>query len=191
MVMLLVRVSQVIKDWGKGRSWTVRALLLPFFIYVGYRYLVDPMYCSIFEGANLGVHELGHFVFGFDGEFLAVAGGTILQLAVPFICAIMFLKQPDYYALCLCGVWFSTNLYGVARYVGDARELALPLVSVGGGAVYHDWEYMLSTLNILSWDKTIAAVIRIFAFISIWGSIAAGVWMLWLIRKSNGEKWSE
>jgi hypothetical protein len=168
-----------VKQWCRGRSVTARGLLLVFLIYVGYRHFVNPDYCSIFGGVNLGVHELGHIIFGFAGEFVSIAGGTILQLAAPIACAVMFLRQPDYYALCLCGVWLSTNLYGIATYVADARELVLPLVSVGGGEVIHDWNYMLSRMNILSWDKAIAAFLRGCALILMWGSIIIAIWMLW------------
>jgi len=114
---------------------------------------------------------------------MTIAGGTILQLAAPLASAIMFIRQPDYFALCFCGVWLSTNLYNVARYVEDARTQVLPLVTVGGGDAIHDWHYLLSRMNILSWDTTIATFIRIVAFISMWGSIAAGIWMLWLMAR--------
>ncbi len=155
--------------------------MLLFFIYTGVRLLIDPAYCSIFSGADLGVHEFGHILFGFAGQFIAVAGGTIAQLAAPLICAVMFWRQPDYFALTLTGVWLAVNLYGIAVYAADAPILALPLVTVGGGngEVYHDWEYMLSTLGILGWSSAIAFTIRLFAFIFMWGSIAAGGWMIW------------
>ena len=134
----------------------------------------------------MGVHEFGHLILAFDGKFLEIAGGTIVQLAVPIICFFMFTRQPDYYALSLCGVWLSTNLYHIATYVADARALALPLVTVGGGGeVIHDWNYMLSRLNILSWDTAIARGIRVLAFIVMWGSIVYAIWLLWLMFKSG------
>ena len=173
-----------IKDWCHGKNWTWRIGLLLFFIYLGVRYLVDPAYYSFFGGANLGVHELGHILFGFLGQFMAVAGGTITQLAAPIICAVMFWRQPDYFAISLAGVWLATNLYGVAVYVADAQNMELPLVSVGGGEVYHDWEYMLSTLNILYLNGQIAQAFRITALLLMWLSIAYGCWIVWLMIRS-------
>jgi len=61
------------------------------------------------SGADLGVHEFGHILFGFAGQFIAVAGGTIAQLAAPLICAVMFWRQPDYFALTLTGVWLAVT----------------------------------------------------------------------------------
>jgi hypothetical protein len=82
-------------------------------------------------------------------------------------------------------VWLSTNFYHVALYVGDARAQMLPLVSVGGGDVIHDWYYILSRLHILSWDTRIAGCTRFIAFVFMWGSIAIAVWMLWEMAKSR------
>jgi hypothetical protein len=42
----------------------------------GYRY-------HFLDGVNLLIHEAGHVVFGSVGQTVAVAGGTILQLAFP------------------------------------------------------------------------------------------------------------
>jgi len=181
----LGKIHEKIKKWCKGRIWYVRALLLIVLIYFGFRHLVNPFYSSIFGGINLGIHELGHIIFSFGGQFITIAGGTILQLAAPLICAAIFVFQPDYFAVCVCGVWLSTNFYNVATYVGDARAQMLPLVSVGGGDAIHDWHYIFSRMHILSWDTGIAAFIRFLAFISMWGSIVIAVWMLWVMAKSE------
>jgi hypothetical protein len=92
--------------------------------------------------------------------------------------------------LCLCGSWLATNLYGIATYAADARELDLPLANVGGGEAAHDWNFMLEAVGLLSLDTTIAALFRLIAFAVAWSSVAAGAWMLWRMqhdpRASNG-----
>lgn len=182
------KIPEKIKTWCKGRIWHVRALLLIIFVYIGFRHLVNPFYSSIFGGINLGIHELGHIIFSFGGQFITIAGGTILQLAVPLICATLFMFQPDYFAVCVCGVWLSTNFYSVATYVGDARAQMLPLVSVGGGDAIHDWHYLLSRMHLLSLDTGIAAFTRLLAFILMWGSIVIAFWMLWVMAQHRSEK---
>ena len=154
---------------------------------MGVRHLANAGYTSLFGGINLGIHEMGHIVLGWAPEFIAVAAGTLFQLAAPVISGFLFLGQPDYFALPVCGVWLSTNLYHVATYMADARALTLPLVTVGaeGGEVEHDWNYMLSALGLLGWDIRLAALVRVLAFLSMWGSIAAGVWVLAVIVKTN------
>jgi hypothetical protein len=174
-----------IEIWCRGRMWYLRAILLLFFVYIGCRHLANPSYTSIFGGLNLVIHELGHIIFRFTGEFIMIAGGTILQLIVPLASAVMFIFQPDYFAVTVCGVWFATNLYGVAYYVADARAQMLQLVTVGGGETIHDWHYLLSHLHILSWDTGIAAFVRFLAFLAMWGSIVMGFWMVYIMARQR------
>ncbi len=101
----------------------------------------------------------------------------------------MFLRQPDYFALSVCGAWLGTNIYGVATYMADARTQELPLVSVGGGSdIIHDWHYMLSDLHLLAWDTRFAAFTRLIAFVVIWGSVAFGAWILWKMARSRAHR---
>ncbi|HVS25914.1 MAG TPA: hypothetical protein VHE58_01165 [Burkholderiales bacterium] len=176
-----------IETWCRGRLWYGRALFLLWLAWIGIEHLRDPLYSSLFGGLNLGIHEAGHLLFRFFGfEFLMVAGGTLLQLAAPVGAAVMFLRQPDYFALSVCGAWLAINFYNVAIYMADARAMELPLVSVGGGGdVIHDWHYMLSTLHLLAWDTRFAAFTRLIAFLVMWGSIAFGAWMLWKMAKTR------
>jgi hypothetical protein len=177
-----------IENWCRGRIWYGRALLLLWLAWIGIEHLRDPLYSSLFGGLNLGTHEAGHLLFAYFGfEFLMVAGGTLLQLAAPVGAAVVFLRQPDYFALSVCGAWLATNFYNVATYLADARAQELPLVSVGGGAgeVMHDWHYMLSHLHLLAWDTRFASFARLIAFLVMWGSVAFGAWMLWKIARSR------
>jgi hypothetical protein len=53
-------------------------------------------------------------------------------------------------------VWLGENLMNVARYAGDAREQALPLV---GGEI-HDWNWLLGRAGLLAHEDAIAAGIH-------------------------------
>lgn len=175
-----------VKSWCEGRHWPGRAVLLAFFVYLGIRYLGNPQYHSMFDGINLGIHEAGHLLFRFLGsDFLYMAGGTLLQVAAPLFAMIMFVRQPDYFAVPICGCWLATNLYGVATYMADARARALPLVTVGGGDARHDWYYLFSRMGLLSMDTTIAGFVRVLAFLSMWGGIAVAVWILYRMAVST------
>jgi hypothetical protein len=156
-------------------------LVLLLCVYIGISHLSNPAYWGFFGGVNLGIHEFGHLLFGVGGKFISVLGGTIAQLSLPIICAVAFLWQRDYFAICFCGVWFSSSMYNVAWYLADARAQQIPLL--GGNAVTHDWHYLLSQMHILPWDKTIALILRVFAFMIMWGSIFLGAWMIWLMVK--------
>jgi hypothetical protein len=174
-----------VDDWARGRLWWVRAPLLLYFAYVGVRHLGDPEYNSLFGGINLGIHEAGHLALMWAPRFLMVLGGTLFQCAAPVVAAWLFLRQPDYFAVPICGAWLSTNLYYVATYMADARALELPLVSVGGGEVDHDWNYMLDALGIITWDTRMAFLVRVLAFVLMWGSLAVGGWILAQMAKNR------
>ena len=180
-------LEKEIGAWCAGKVWQWRAPILAWLAYIGVRHLFDPMYTSLFGGLNLGIHEGGHIAMGWAPEFFMVAGGTLFQLAAPLIAAFLFLRQPDYFAVPFCGAWLSINLYNVATYVGDAREMGLPLVTVGSGegGVEHDWNYMLSALHLINLDTAIAGLIRVLAFALMWGSILACAWVLRKMAKTR------
>lgn len=107
---------------------------------------------SITHGLNLAIHETGHLVFLPFGEFLHFAGGTLFQLVVPLGFLGYFLRRGDRHAASLMLWWVGVNLWDIAPYVDDARNLELPLV--GGGE--HDWNYLLEELGVLHLDHVIA-----------------------------------
>jgi hypothetical protein len=174
-------IRDAVAAWCAGRSWPWRAPILLWLGWIGLRHLADPLYDSLFGALNLGLHEAGHLVFSWlPGQFLAVAGGTLLQLAAPVMAAVMFMRQPDYFAVPVCGAWLGMNLYNVAAYMADARAQVLPLVTVGDGdcVVCHDWAYMLDAVGLLRLDTALAFLVRVLAFVTMWASVAIGAWML-------------
>jgi hypothetical protein len=176
----LEEVADEVDAWCAGRSWLARTPVVAWFAWIGVRHLADPLYESLFGALNLGIHEAGHLLFSWFGLFLMVAGGTLLQLAAPLGSAVMFWRQPDWFALPICGAWLATNLYNVATYMADARAMELPLVTVGGGEplVGHDWNYLLGTVGLLAQDAFLAGALRLLAFVVLWGSLAVATWMV-------------
>ncbi len=185
----IARTLDDVDDWCAGHSPWPRAPLLLYMAYVGVRHLGDTDYTSLLGPLNLGIHEAGHLLFSFlSSDFLTVLGGTLLQLAAPIVSAFLFFRQPDYFAVAFCGSWLATNLYNVATYMADARELDLPLVSVGGGEGDHDWNFMLSAVGLLNQDTHLATLVRLLAFVVAWGSIAAGGWLLMRMHTASRER---
>jgi hypothetical protein len=163
--------------WCQGRSWLVRLPLLIWFIYVLFKHWDNR---SILAPANLGIHELGHFVLSPLGTFIGILGGTLFQLLIPVGLMINFYQQGDFFAIALCFGWLSTNLFDIAAYVADARSMSLPLVSpFGVENVIHDWNYLLGKMGLLQYDATIAFILRCSATISMLICLIAGFWLLW------------
>jgi len=176
-----IRMYREVETWCTGRVWYGRAVLVGVFVWMGYHHLVDDRYWGLFGYLNLGIHELGHMVFRPLGWFMYVLGGTLGQLLVPVISVFMFRRQRDYFALTLSGAWLSTNLYNVATYMADARARVLPLVTPFGKHAEHDWYKLFGHMGLLAYDTKIAAGVRVIAFVLMWGSVAAGAWMCYLM----------
>jgi hypothetical protein len=161
-----------------GKLWQPRALLLAICCWIFWRHLQNPLYGGIVKGLNLAIHELGHVVFGFLGDFMAIAGGTILQLAIPLVGFWMFYRQRDYFAIAVALCWLGTNFFDVAAYAADARAGQLPLVSIGGGDPEHDWFIMLAETNLLYYDKVIGGLFRGLGILSFGAGLTFGIWVL-------------
>jgi hypothetical protein len=166
-------------QWCHGRMWYVRLPLLVWFAYILVNHIADPMYQSLFKSLNLGIHELGHPLFSYFGEFMHAAGGTILQCAAPVAAMVMFARMRDYFAIAVCFGWLSTNLFDVATYVADARARVLPLVTPGRWEAQHDWYYMLGRLGMLHWDGTLAFLLRVAAVATMLICLVGGGYLLW------------
>jgi hypothetical protein len=174
------------RAWALGRNPWIRLPILLWLAWILLHHLTDPDYASLIAGLNLGIHELGHFVFAPFGEFLTAAGGTLLQCIVPIVGAIMFLRQRDWFAITFATGWLATNFFNIAPYVADARARELPLVSPGAGDPIHDWYYLLGRLHLLHADTVIGSLFQMAGTLTMAASIAAATWLLVIMLRSRG-----
>ncbi len=158
--------------------------MLAYVAYAGWRHYSDPEYGSIFSGITLAIHELGHVIFGPFGEWLGIAGGSITQLAAPLAVALIMLRQRDYFGVAVGGGWLSISLSNLAVYIADARAEDLPLYSLGGGDVIHDWNYLLGSLHLLPKDAAIAGGVRFAALVFLVLSVFLGAWLCRVMARS-------
>jgi hypothetical protein len=129
------------------------------------------------------VHEGGHLFFGYFGEFIGVAGGTLMQLGVPAMLAAYFTLQRQVQGTAFCAFFFFEQFLPVARYMADARAEDLPLLTVGDSDdVIHDWNYLFGRLGCLNHDAQIAHVVRFLGWIGMLGTVA---WMVWRSLESK------
>ena len=95
---------------------------------------------------NLAFHEAGHLFLGFGPRTLMFLGGTLAQLAVPFLLVAHFLfRKREPFSAALCVWWLGENFINISIYMADARSLTLPLV--GGGD--HDWNELFFRFGLL------------------------------------------
>lgn len=124
----------------------------------------------LLDHINLPFHEAGHIFLNPFGEFIGFCGGTIFQLLIPFGIMVNFWIKGETIGFAFCLFWFGENFLNIARYMADARDMALPLV--GGGD--HDWNYIFSDLGVLNKDKQIAGVVRAFGWVIM---VSATIWL--------------
>ena len=123
--------------------------------------------------ANLMIHEAGHFFFSWFGYYTQILGGTLGELLVPLLCALVFLRRGETTAVAFCSFWFFENFLYIATYMGDARTSALPLV----GSEESDWTILFTHWGVLIHDRTIAAWTRAIGWV---GMLATVGWLAWM-----------
>lgn len=116
----------------------------------------------LIDSVNLIFHEAGHAIFFFLGDFVQVVGGSFMQVLIPASVAYYFYKRQEYFSTCVVLFWVGESLINVSVYVGDAIAMQLPLL--GGDAVIHDWNYILSSLNMLSVAPILAKMLFLSGF---------------------------
>jgi len=131
------------------------------------------------------IHEGGHLLFRFFGEFLSVAGGTLLQLSVPLMLATFFIFQRQVMGTAFCTFFFFEQFLPISVYMADARAQELPLLTVGDSDdVIHDWNYLFGRFGVLDHDTQIAHAVRVIGWLGMIGTVA---WMTWRSLQSRRE----
>ena len=139
----------------------VAAIASLYFLWCAY----DPYQWHLIDGVNLVIHEAGHLVFSPFGEFMMVAGGSLFQVIMPALFVGYFWYHTKFYSAALVLFWVGESILNVSVYAGDALALQLPLL--GGEGSFHDWNYMLSTLNLLPATAKISGAIRLLGTVVI------------------------
>jgi len=134
---------------------------------------------SFMHNVNLAFHEAGHVIFAALGDFMAVLGGSLMQLLVPFAVGAAFvLRHANPFGGAVALWWLGQSAMDLAPYVHDARAQQLLLV---GGVLgherpgYHDWNNLLGRLGLLELDHVLAGIVNaagigLMALACAWGA---------------------
>jgi hypothetical protein len=135
---------------------------------------------------DLVFHEAGHLIFSPFGQFMSVLGGSLMQVLIPVVCAVAFIRQEQPFGAAICVWWAGQNLVDLAPYIADARSLQLVLLGGRTGAEVegHDWEFILTRLRLTHLDQTIGRVTHGLGIVIMLASLGYAATML--IRKSDG-----
>lgn len=144
-----------------GVVWWGRAALLVVLVWFTWRFGRIPLGPAVMDSflhlPNLVFHEAGHVLFSPFGRFLTVLGGSLLQLIVPAVLAVAFIRERQLFGAAVCVWWVGQSLVDLSPYIADARALRLVLLGGRTGAEVegHDWEFILANLGMIHRDRVI------------------------------------
>jgi hypothetical protein len=154
----------------------LRVLLIAVYVVLLVSYIRDKNFVWFMDNFNLLIHEGGHVFFGYFGETIGVMGGTLFQILIPIFTVFVFIKQNDYFSISFSLFWIGTNMFNIARYVGDAQVQLLPLVHMGSGDPIHDWYYLLSHFGLLQQSAAIANAVYAAGYTLLLCAIGIGIY---------------
>lgn len=146
-----------------------------------WNYALNPARWNFIDSANLIFHEAGHSIFFFFGDFIQAAMGSGLQILLPLFISAYFFFTGQKISASLCLLWVGQNFISVSLYAGDAVRMQMDLL--GGEAVTHDWNYLLSTAGLLKYTSLIAGLLHFAGIICLMLGTAAAIYFC--TRKSG------
>ena len=148
---------------------------------------------SFMHNILLPIHEAGHVLFTPLGTFMAVLGGSLFQLLLPFGVSIAFIWiNRDNAGAAVATWWAGASFLDLAPYVYDARHPRLMLLGGHTGEDGpHDWVYLLTALGQLPNSQRWGAAVHTLGGIVMLIAISWALSVLWrqrrLIRKNTSD----
>ena len=88
-----------------------------------------------------------------------------MQILIPIVLSYYFYHNEDYFSASLLLFWVGQNFINISIYAGDAILMELPLL--GGDNVGHDWNNILSSLNLLNYTNQVSVSLYFIGIIII------------------------
>ena len=175
---------------GQPKYYSYLLIYICFFVWGWSFILADlkspELNASFMHTINLVFHEAGHVIFRLAGNFMAVLGGSLLQLLVPLTVMLIFIfKHRDNFAASIGLWWLAQSMMDLVPYISDARTQEMWLLGGVRGKDLpgiHDWNNILSRLGLLEYDQAIASVIMLLA---IGLMLISFLWGALLLKKMN------
>lgn len=149
--------------------------------------MTDPS--SVLHLTVILFHEAGHVIFAPFGEALRVAGGTLGQLLMPFICAVSLHRRGDNFGAAVCLAWMGMSLMDASVYAYDAADPILPLIGGGTGEDnFHDFIFLFDRYGQLGHARGWARLMKALGAISLYASLAWAAVLLYLQGENLAER---
>lgn len=178
---------------GPSRFYGYLLIYLCFFVW-GWSFILtdlksQELNASFMHTINLVFHEAGHVIFRLFGDFMAILGGSLLQLLVPLLVMLTFIfKHRDNFGASIGLWWLAQSMMDLVPYISDARAQEMWLLGgVQGKDIpgLHDWNNILSRLGLLEYDQVLSTLVMLLATGLMLLSFLWGAWLLRSMHKMN------
>ena len=165
-----------------------RTAVFAVMVWWGWKFIVTPLETnytgeSFLHLINLPFHEAGHVIFMPFGRFMTILGGSLGQILIPMICLGTFIvKTRDPFGASVALWWTAESMMDIAPYINDARTMDLLLLGgvTGKETDGHDWNNILTMLDLLEWDHGLAHLTYDVGILLMLASFVWGGWLLFL-----------
>lgn len=144
---------------------------------------------SFIHGPLLVFHEAGHVLFRPLGEWMTVAGGTLMQWSMPVVLGIALLwKNRDPFGAAIALWLLGVSVMDSAPYLYDALHPQLTLLGGGTGEDGgHDFIFLLESLGLRHRSQPLGLMLhRLGAVIMLLALIWAGRLLILQSRRRSG-----
>lgn len=171
--------------YGRVLAFLIFLIWGGYFLSLGMDY--EAINGSFMHLINLVFHEAGHVLFRLLGNFMAILGGSLLQIIVPMVVMFSFLiKNRDCFGAAIGLWWTGQSMIDIAPYIDDARSLEMPLLGGGTGMERpetHDWHNILLQLNMLRMDHALANTVMLIGKLLVVLALVWAAYYLWRQRR--------
>ncbi len=134
-----------------------------------------PTLIWIIDTIDLFIHEGGHGIFRFFGQFIYFLGGSLIQFIIPITTVVVFLRTSGLRSLMATLFWLGHNMINVSIYIADAPNQQLTLIS---RHALHDWRWLCNYMGIMDWSGDLAGVVAFLGTLSLLGAIGTAVYFI-------------
>lgn len=174
-------------NFSKPRFYINLIIYVSFFVW-GWSFIVANHYSAELNNSfmhliNLVFHEAGHVIFRLLGDFMAILGGSLLQLVVPVVFLFSFIKAKDTFAASIMLWWFAQSMMDLVAYIDDAQRQEMWLLGGVQGKDLpgiHDWNNILGQLGLLNYAHFLAVLV---SWLAIFIMLLALFWGAVLLKK--------
>lgn len=134
-----------------------------------------PFVVWIIDTIDLFIHEGGHGIFKFLGQFMHFLGGSLIQFIIPVTTIVVFLRTSGPRTLMATLYWLGQNMINVSIYIADAPKQQLTLIS---RHAMHDWRWLCGYMGIMDSAGDLAAMVAFLGTVSLLGAIGVTIYYI-------------